>query len=289
MAPPAYWLDPNDPRAPSAEQWEVMTPEARQRVFDSLPSEVPRLHPPEGDRHRLPKERALEALREYSRRLRRRVYLSSELPVYYPEERMLAPDVIAVLDFEPHPRERWVVTHEGRGLDFALEVHVSGRRTKDLAENVVRYARLGIPEYFVYEPLRARLVGYRLAQRVGRSAPYQPIVPQEGRWASAVLGLDLAMENGRIRFYRGSAALPEAEELIVRLGSMLDEIVTREESIGRELEAAPARRRASHARRRASHARRAAGSASARAGSGPRQALTSPARLGLSPRGSSGD
>ncbi len=226
-------VDPDEPRAPTPEQWEAMSDEHRVRVADSLPSEVPRLHPPEGDRHRLPKERALESLREYFRRLRRRVYLSSELPVYYPNERVFGPDVLAVLDVDPRLRERWVVSAEERGLDFVLEVHVSGNRAKDFEENVAKYARLGIPEYFVFEPLRSRLNGYRL---VPERADYQPVLPQEGRWTSRVLGLDLAMEAGRVRFYSGSAALPEAEELIVRLGTILDDVVSREEETARQLE-----------------------------------------------------
>lgn len=234
MGPVAYVLDPEDPRAPTLEQWDAMSEQSRRRAVDALPSEFPRTPPPEGDRHRIPKARALESLREYFRRLRRRVYLSSELPVYYPGERMFGPDVLAVLDVDPHPREKWVVADEKRGLDFVLEVHVSGSRAKDLEENVTKYARLGIPEYFVYEPLRSRLLGFRL---VAGRAEYQPIVPQEGRWASLVLGLELAMEGGRVRFYHGSASLPEAEELIVRLGAMLDEIVTREEDVAQRLEA----------------------------------------------------
>jgi len=249
MAKPAYALDPADPRAPSREEWATMTAEERRGVLLALPTDFPRAYPPEGDRHRLPKERALEALREHFRRTRRRVYLSSELPVYYPSERVFGPDVLAVLDVEPHLRESWVVDHEQRGLDFVLEVHVSGRRSKDLEENVVRYARLGIPEYFVYEPLRARVLGYRL---VAGRADYQPIVPQEGRWASAVLGLDLMVENGRVRFFSGSAPLPEAEELIVKLGAMIDGIVAREDDLARELEAE--RRRANEADSRANEA-----------------------------------
>jgi hypothetical protein len=138
-----------------------------------------------------------------------------------------------VLDVEAHPREKWVVSAEERGLDFVLEVHVSGNRAKDLEGNVTKYARLGIPEYFVYEPLRSRIHGYRLV--AGRS-DYQPIVPQEGRWASDVLGLDLAMDSGRVRFFHGSAPLPEAEELIIRLGTMIDEIALREADIAQQLE-----------------------------------------------------
>src|SRR5512138_552804 len=105
---------PLDPRAPSQDEWERMSNDERARVVAQLPSEVPRETTPEGDPHRDPKEKALEALREYYRRLGRRVYLSAELPVYYPGERMFAPDVIAVLDVEPHQRSSWVVSHEGR-------------------------------------------------------------------------------------------------------------------------------------------------------------------------------
>jgi Uma2 family endonuclease len=261
MATIGYVLDPQDPRAPTEAQWERMTEDERRAAVNALPSEIPRTAPPEGDAHRLPKERALEALREWFRKKRRGIYLSAELPVYYPSEAVSAPDVIAVLDVDPHPRQKWVVSVEQRGLDFALEIHVSGDAKKDREDNVVRYARLGIPEYFLFEPLRSRLVGYRLVD--GRPGVYQPIVPQEGRWTSAVLGLDLAMESGRIRFFSGSAPLPEAEELIVRLGSMIDEMVQRELDALRELE--EERRRADAATERADAATERADTAAERA------------------------
>jgi hypothetical protein len=145
-APKTYPIDPADPRAPTLAEWEAMTPAERQRVVDQLPSEI-ELGPPEGDPHRLPKQRGLEALDAFFRRMGRRVYLSSELPVYYPGERMFAPDLIAAVDVEPHERMRWVVAQEGRGLDLALEVTLEGSRNKDLVENVARFALLGIPEY----------------------------------------------------------------------------------------------------------------------------------------------
>ncbi len=261
MANVGYVLEPGDPRAPTEAQWDAMTEIERREIIGVLPSELPRLHPPEGDAHRLPKERALEALREWFRKKRRGIYLSAELPIYYPGEGVFAPDVIAVLDVAPHARQKWVVSDERRGLDFALEIHVSGNRKKDREDNVLRYARLGIPEYFLFEPLRARLVGYRLVD--GRPGTYQPIVPQEGRWSSAVLGLDLAMESGRIRFFSGSAPLPEAEELIVRLGSMIDEMVHRELTVLRELEEVS--RRADDATARADDATARADDATARA------------------------
>ena len=247
MSTERYEVDPLDPRAPSEAVWSALGDLERRRVAAALPSELPRLSPPEGDEHRIPKERALEALREHFRRLRRRVYLSSELPVYYPAERVIAPDVIAVLDVEPHPRDRWLVSAEGKGLDLAIEIHVAGDAKKDREDNVIRYARLGIPEYFLFEPRASRLVGYRLE----RPGSYARIVPQAGRWASHVLGLELAVEAGRVRFYVGSAPLPEAEELIVRLDALVHGLVAREEARDRALEEALAKAEAEAQRARA--------------------------------------
>ncbi|HUH06079.1 MAG TPA: hypothetical protein VML75_29015 [Kofleriaceae bacterium] len=86
---------------------------------------------------------------------------------------------------------------------------------------------MSIPEYFAYAPRRQRLVGWRLPSAGARS--YDPIAPHEGRWRSALLGLELALEDGRLRFYHGSAALLDATELIARLGAMADAATRRAE------------------------------------------------------------
>jgi Uma2 family endonuclease len=225
-APTTWVIDPDDPRAPPQELWDRMSPEERQRVLDELPSEfaVSEAGPPEGDYHFEAKTTAKEVLGGFFQRIGRRVYVAADLPVYYPSERMFAPDVFAVLDVEVKPRASWSVSAEGKGLDLALEIVWSGRRKKDLEANVTRYAALGITEYFVFDRRRLRLRGYRLPPGAQR---YQPLVPQEGRLTSAVLGLDLAIEGERLRFYHGLAALPESDELIARLGSMLGDLEAR--------------------------------------------------------------
>jgi Uma2 family endonuclease len=232
-------IDPSDPRAPPEDVWQGLSPAEQARVYSSLPSELPRASPPEGDPHRLPKTRALEALGEYFRRIGRGVYLGSELPVYYPNEPMFAPDLIAVLDVDADrlgERERWMVSHEKRGLDFAMEVTLHGDKKKDLETNVIWYAKLGIPEYFVLDARTTRLIGYRLDERDERERVYRSIVPQGGRWPSRVLGLDLALEGRRVRFFHGSAALPEASELIQRLEGMMDGLTSGKETAERARE-----------------------------------------------------
>jgi hypothetical protein len=163
---------------------------------------------------------------------------------------MFAPDLIAMLDVDPRERLRWVVSHEGKGLDFALEITLSGDRRKDLELNVDRFARLGIPEYFVLDLKYHRILGYRL----GAAMSYEPIVPQLGRWPSRVLGLDLGLEHDRVRFYSGSARLPDSEELIGRLEGMVDTLVAKEEALA-QFEAEKARTEEEKARAEEERAR----------------------------------
>lgn len=239
-----YLFDPADPRAPTSAQWAAMTADERKRVVDALPTGLPvELHPPEGDVHRKLKQSALSALDDFFRRARRRLYLSSELAVFYPGERSFVPDLIAVLDVDAHDRTRWVVDDEGKGVDFVLEVLVGGKRSKDLRLNVERYSRLGIQEYVVFDREQSRLHAYRLAGN-----KYERIVPQQARYASRVLELDLLVQGGVLRFLKGSAPLPDADERAVQLGTMLDDVLARVDREAARAEAEAARADAAEAR-----------------------------------------
>jgi hypothetical protein len=98
------------PRAPSQREWAALTHAQRAAVVAALPGEVTdaEMSPPEGDRHFQAKIRALDALGGHFRRLKRRVYLAAELPVYYPAERRFAPDLLAVFDVDSHERDKYV-------------------------------------------------------------------------------------------------------------------------------------------------------------------------------------
>jgi hypothetical protein len=224
--PTGYVLDLDDPCAPTVDQWARMSPTERARVVATLPARLPLSLAPEGDPHRKAKMSALATLDGFFQRTGRRIYLSSEIGVYYPGERPFAPDLLAVLDVEPHDRSTWVVAAEGKGLDFVLEVHVAGDWSKDHVANVERYARLGIHEYVVFDRRQLRLQAYRLPP--GARA-YQRLVPQAGFFASEVLGLDLTIEGTKLRFFSGTAPLEDADERIARLGSMVSEVIAHKE------------------------------------------------------------
>jgi Uma2 family endonuclease len=230
------------PRAPSQAEWDAMTPEEQARVYAALPGEVTdaEMSPPEGDRHFLPKVRALDTLKGHFNREGRRVYLAAELPVYYPDERRFAPDLLVVMDVDAHERDKWMVSAEGKGLDVVFEVHVGGDRKKDAERNVARYARLRIPEYFIYDGGRQQLWGYRLASPGARR--YVPIKPVDGRLPSEQLGLDLQVEGDRLRFYENHVQLPESAELIDQLRTLANGLKRRADSKARSLKKEARRR-----------------------------------------------
>ncbi len=227
------------PRAPSVSAWAAMSEAERRRAVAALPSWLTEAEasPPEGDDHYLAKEAARDALTGWFKGRGRGFYVGCETVVYYPDARRFAPDLMVVLDVEPGRREKWVVSAEGKGLDFVLEVLVSGDRHKDLRDNVELYASLGIPEYFVFDVRRLRLHGWRLGPQGGA---YQPVLPQHGRYASEVLGLELLVEGGGLRFALGNAPVLDTRELLARVSEAMEEQVTQLEARLAESEAARA-------------------------------------------------
>ena len=234
-----------------------MGPEERARVVESLPDEVTdaELAMPEGDLHFHAKVDTRDALLGYFGRQKRKVYIGSELPIYYPGERRFAPDLMVVLDAEPHMRGKWVVSHEGKGLDWVMEVHVGGDRKKDAEYNVERYARLGIPEYFIYDRSREALLGYRLATPEART--YTPMTPRQGRFVSETLGLELEVVDAKLRLWAGAELLLESAELLERMQGMMEQVQRRaDEEAWKRLELE--RRLTEEARLREEEARRRA-------------------------------
>jgi len=218
--------------APTAEEWRAMTPAERERLLVEINAMLsdPREAMTEGRRHKKAKTRTIDALGLHFRSIGRPIYLAEEMSVLYPGEAVFTPDVLAVLDVvepEDDPRLAWVVEDEGKGLDLVIEVLHHGDRKKDLVTNVERYASLGIPEYFVYDRLNQQLYGHRLSDTGVRR--YRRIVPQFGRHSSGVLGLDLAIVEGKLRFFYGQAELPETADLIDRLNSMVADLEAKAE------------------------------------------------------------
>ena len=63
-------------------------------------------------------------------------------------------------------------------------------------------------------------------------------MPQGGLYTSNVLGLDVAVQTDRLRFYKGSAMLLESDELVGRLEQMVEVASQRADEEARLCEAA---------------------------------------------------
>lgn len=214
------------PRAPTAEAWATMTAAEQARAEAALIASESREElderdaMAEGDPHIDAKMDARDTLRAYFARRGRRMYVGAEIKVFYPGEKGFTPDVIAVADVDQHPRNCWMVSREGKGVDLALEVHYEGDWRKDFVDNVAKYASLGIHEYFIYDVRRGQVRGHRLP----RSGPvsYEVIPSRAGKYRSDVLDLELAVEGGRLRFYLGTAELITATEMVDKLERMVE-------------------------------------------------------------------
>lgn len=226
-ADPADAIPPLRP-APDEATWRALSPDARTAFLVAANEALTAAEGmTEGRPHKRAKSRAVDLLGLHFRALGRAIYGAEDLSVVYPGELPFSPDVLAVVDVpQPEDDERlaWVVADEGRGPDWVLEVLHRGDRQKDLVRNVERYARLGIPEYFVYDRAEQRVLGHRLLPGARR---YQRIVPQAGRHGSLVLGLDLAIERGSLRFFHGMSELFGSDDLIARLSGMVERLEAR--------------------------------------------------------------
>ena len=150
---------------------------------------------------------AIDALRAYFQG-RDDVYVAGDLFLYYEEgnpRAVVAPDVFVVLGAPNHLRASYMLWREPKAPDFVLEITSQSTRAQDQGTKRERYALLGVQEYFQYDPTRdylePPLQGLRLVGQV-----YQPIpatTSPEGVLVlrSAVLGLELHLEEGTLRLY----------------------------------------------------------------------------------------
>lgn len=217
------------PIVPTAAAWDAMSP-TQQEAFYTAAVAAGEAHASlmgEGSKHSLSAIDVHEQLRQYFRRRGRDVYIRANMDVYYPGEPTFCPDLMVVLDV-PDPgmadrRRGWWVEREGQGVDLILEMLDQGDATKDLVRNVVRFARLGVREYFVYDWRSARIHGWRL---VVEGAPYTKINQDMGNLPSIVLGLELGITAGSPRFYQHGSAVDGDSALLARVNRLLGETLS---------------------------------------------------------------
>ena len=140
---------------------------------------------------------------------------------------VVAPDLFVSCGVPKRHRDWYKVWEEGKAPDFALEVSSEESAEDNLGRNMETYARIGIREYCVYDPMGGlhspRLQLFRLAG--GEAGSYERVrgsEEEDGSLAvpSESLGLELRFEDDRLRLWDPAAReylLEFAEEHAARL------------------------------------------------------------------------
>ena len=165
----------------------------------------------ESDEHADALREAVETLRDHL--AGEAVYVSGNNFVYFTEGvpgDVVSPDCYVVKGVPMRQRRTFKVWEEGgRRPCFVLELTSRWSRRQDSREKLSTYRDdLRVPEYFLFDLSRdwiqAGLRGYRLD-----GAEYRELQPgPDGRLVSQQLGLELAVEGRRLRFYSPGSTRP---------------------------------------------------------------------------------
>ena len=157
----------------------------------------------ETDLHRAQMIDAIETLELFF--AGQRVYVSGNIlvfPVQGKPRNFVVPDTLVAKGLSPQRRRIFKVWVEGKTPDVVIETTSRKTKTKDTTTKPKLYARIGVKEYFLFDPtedyLDPPLQGYRLAGK-----KFVPLVPaDDGSLVSAELELRLCKEEGSLQFYR---------------------------------------------------------------------------------------
>ena len=141
----------------------------------------------------------------------------------YPEEGkpkvFVAPDIFVAYGVpkEP-PRDVWKVWEEGKAPDFILELASRSTRDNDGKRKKDLYESLEVTEYWQFDPTGDYLDPILKGRALGADGRYRELELEERDGGlcclSEVLGLDLRVEEGRLRFFdpKRGVYLQAAEE-----------------------------------------------------------------------------
>ena len=136
------------------------------------------------------------------------VHVAKDLLVYYDEgnpNQALAPDVFVTRGVAPGLRSSYRIWEERRPPAFVLEVASRSTAKKDAREKKDLYARWGVREYWLFDPRgglhEPRLQGFVLVEGKYRDLPARELASGGLAVSSWLLGLELRLEEGRLRLW----------------------------------------------------------------------------------------
>lgn len=164
----------------------------------------------ESDLHREEMTYLIKGLQEHFRP-DPNVYVAGNLFFYYKRgdpRSVVAPDVFVVKGVPAGLRKIYKLWDEGESPCLVIEVTSDSTRDEDLDRKKVLYERLGVEEYFLFDPLgdylSPRLQGYRLTGNRYQPAPAEA----DGSLRSRTTGVTLRIEGERARLIKTATGEP---------------------------------------------------------------------------------
>ena len=170
-------------------------------------------------------------------------YVSANLFIYYVEgdaRKRVAPDTFFVKGATKELREVYKLWDEGLVPDVAFEYVARASYRLDPEKKRDIYERLGIPEYYVFDPKGRWLKPPLRAYLLREDGRYEEIRVDGGEIASPRLGLTMRVEGQWLRFYDTATGQPmptpeEAQEAAVRALERAERAEERVRQMEREL------------------------------------------------------
>jgi Uma2 family endonuclease len=140
------------------------------------------------------------------------VYVGGDLLLYYRQgdpRKVVCPDVMVVRGVPKLPMRRtFKLWEEGEAPCLVIEVSSPSTQDEDFGSKKDLYERLGVEEYFLYDPLAERIPQIE-AFRLAKDGRYQPVSPEmDGSLVSQTTGVTLSMEADRIRMVETATGRP---------------------------------------------------------------------------------
>ena len=163
------------------------------------------------------------------------VFVDTNTFIYYDRSnrnRRVAPDLYVALGVDADSirrRNGYLIWEVGKPPDFVIEVASSSTARNDLTAKRELYARIGVGEYWRFDPSGGDLYGVPLVGEQLVAGEYRPLITHTGSdgelWAhSPTLGLDFYWESdtdrlqvldpSENRFFRSYLELTESDEAL---------------------------------------------------------------------------
>ncbi len=147
------------------------------------------------------------------------VYVSGNILLYYEEgnkRRHVSPDVLVTLGIPRGKRDYYLLWVEGKAPDLVLEISSASTCSEDLGIKRDLYAKLGVKEYCLFDPLREYLKPPLRLYRLSRGK-YRPVTRYPLRLTTVGLELQILDHRLRLKDPKTGRPLPTPMETSIAL------------------------------------------------------------------------